>query len=465
MKRQYRTALLLLVLMASGCKKDFLEERQNKGLLVPTTLADFEALLDNTSLVMNLDPALGLASADDYYAVSSALVPLSETVRNVYSWKEGPDLYQGSTPIDWIRPYQQVFYCNVVLEGLEKFPEEQKATGGYRRILGMALFYRSWAFYQLAQIFAPVYGETSAKKELGLILRLSADINTFPQRTTLSESYNRIVSDVQEAEILLPLSQTVTTKPTRLACRAFLARVYLSMSDYTNALKYADLCLSENAKLLDYSLLSTTATRPMPRSVPSGNDEVIYHSGLVDNYGFPGNGFSNTLIRIDSSLYRSYHPNDLRKTLFFNALPGDQGYFKGSYTGAASIPLIFSGLANDEILLIRAECRARTGNAEGAMGDLNTLLLTRWKKGTFVPLAAPGPTEALQAVLRERRKELVSRGMRWTDLRRLNLDPTTATTLYRNINGNVYTLGPNDPRYILPFPDSETGEGIPQNPR
>jgi len=51
-------------------------------------------------------------------------------------------------------------------------------------------------------------------------------------------------------------------------------------------------------------------------------------------------------------------------------------------------------------------------------------------------------------------------------LRRLNLDIQRAITLKRNLNGVLYTLPPNDARYVLPVPDLVIQlSGIQQNPR
>jgi hypothetical protein len=74
--------------------------------------------------------------------------------------------------------------------------------------------------------------------------------------------------------------------------------------------------------------------------------------------------------------------------------------------------------------------------------------------------------DALRKVLLERRKELVFRAIRWTDLRRLNKDPRFATTLRRVVLGQEYLLPPNDNRYVYPIPTNEIeASGVPQNPR
>ena len=152
-----------------------------------------------------------------------------------------------------------------------------------------------------------------------------------------------------------------------------------------------------------------------------------------------------------------YAPGDLRKSIFFKA-SGSSGTFKGNYSG---IVAIFGGLATDELYLVRAECAARQGQTAAAMADLNTLLAKRWKTGTFVPLSAPDAATALAIILAERRKELVGRNLRWTDLRRLN-----NVSLVRTLNGTTYTLAPGSPRYTYPLPADEISlGGLQQNAR
>ncbi|HQT24902.1 RagB/SusD family nutrient uptake outer membrane protein, partial [Daejeonella sp.] len=122
--------------------------------------------------------------------------------------------------------------------------------------------------------------------------------------------------------------------------------------------------------------------------------------------------------------------------------------------------------SSNELYLIQAECYARKGNTVDAMKSLNTLLVKRFKTGTFIPLTAGSAEAALGIVLKERRKELVYRGMRWQDLRRLNLEPQFATDLKRVINGQTHILPANDSRYVFPIPNYIIdATGIAQNPR
>ena len=87
-----------------------------------------------------------------------------------------------------------------------------------------------------------------------------------------------------------------------------------------------------------------------------------------------------------------------------------------------------------------------------ALNDINTLLIKRWNKNSqYVPFVSNNQKEVLDKVLLERRKELIFRGLRWTDLRRLNKEGANIIQT-RSIDGQNYSLQPNDLRYVFPLP-------------
>lgn len=451
MKRMI-TLLFIPVLLIAGCTKNFLDVKPDQSLVVPTTLDDLQALLDNTNIHNINMPSLQEASSDDYYVTAasyqSVTVPMYQ---NAYIWKS--DIYAGSADVnDWNGRYQQIFYANNALEGLGKL-KDAATDPRYAAIKGTALFFRAFAFFQLAQLYCKPYDPACAKNDPGIPLRTSSDINKVTGRGTVEETYTQIIGDLKTAISLLPVAVPFKTRPSLTAAQGLLARVYLSMNDYTNALQYADAALNGYSTLIDYNTLSQTATLPFSRF----NNEVIFHSTMANT----SITLASRLI-VDTLLYRAYQVNDLRPKLYFKTSAG-VNTFKATYAGSTTF---FNGIATDELYLIRAECYARTGNTQQAMTDLNTLLTKRWKSGTFSALTAATAGDALKLILAERRKELIFRGLRWTDLRRLNLDPNYAITLRRNLSGQSYTLPPNDKRYVLPIPDLVIQlSGIFQNPR
>lgn len=441
-------SLFSALIMMTSCGKEYLDKKPDKSLLVPLKLSEFRALLDNSS-IMNREPSFGIIAADEYTISDNGLNALpTAPERNSYYW--AIDVYEGARVSDWNLPYQQVFYTNVVLDGLKSLEDKEGGTEEYRQVKGSALFFRAFSFYNLAQLFCRPYS-SSAAADPGIPLRLSADVNEPGNRATVEETYSRILLDLSEAEALLPNTAAYKSRPSKWAAYALKARVYLSMEDYVKALEYAGKALEVRNKLIDYNSLSTTAARPFPEPLPNGNDEVIFHMDPI-LYSF----LTSSLTVIAPALYDLYSENDLRKKLFFNRSSAGKVTLKSTYTG----------LTTDEMYLIKAECQARNGNIPAALETLNALLIKRYKTGTFAPLAASSEEGLLRLLIAERRKELFNRALRWTDLRRFNRDPRFAVTLMRTVNGKSYTLPPNDNRYVFPIPDDEIrASGAEQNPR
>jgi len=445
-------ALLLLPVFLQACHKNFLDAKPSTTLSVPTTLSDFQALLDNNA-VFNQVPTLGEASSDDYFFTYTAWQTLDIRQQNAFIWAQ--DIFEGQGgQLDWNAPYEQVFYANVVLDGLGAKPETDSVSE-WDALEGAALFARAFAFFNLSQVFAPAYGTMPDSTHLGIPLRLHSEIASVSTRSTLGQTYQQIINDLDSAEAFLPATvpayNAYRNRPVRVAAQALLARVYLSMRNYPLARKYADSALQFYDSLIDYNSLDTTA------SIPVGmlNNETIYQAGFLGSNQFlgsyycaiAGGFFSGT--RIDSSLISSYDPNDLRRVVYYHYKRNDSSYLKGSYSGTN---ICFGGLATDELYLIRAECAARAGDLGPAMTDVNKLLTNRWRSGSFPGYTVASAQEALDTVLLERRKELAFRGLRWTDLRRFNADGANIV-LTRNLGGfSGYTLEPGSDLYTLPIP-------------
>ncbi|SHG06994.1 RagB/SusD family nutrient uptake outer membrane protein [Pedobacter caeni] len=431
-----------LTIFFAGCEKDFLDKKPNKALLVPTTLNDFQALLDN-NIVFNVNPALNIIAGDEYTVTNNG-TGLNILQSNAYYWAD--DIYQAATVIaDWDTPYKQVFYANIILDGLEKL-DRNIDPARYDNIKGSALFVRSFAFYNLVQLFAQPYNMETATTIPAIPMPLSSDVNKRPGRGTLEQFYIQLASDLKTSAELLPLIASFKSRPSKWACFSLLARVYLTKQNYRNAFDYAEASLSINNNLIDYNSLDATASNPFPATLPNGNPEVSYNSENL-SYAF----VRSTVVKFSDDLTSAYEQGDLRKALYF--IPSN-GRFRG-----------YVGIANDEVFLVRAESACRLGKLDVAGEDLNFLLVRRYKTGTFVPVQGLSQTELLNKILLERKKELVARGIRWTDLRRLNQEPLTAVTLKRKRDQAEIVLLPNSPKYTFLLPNTELGNGIEQNPR
>jgi hypothetical protein len=130
-------------------------------------------------------------------------------------------------------------------------------------------------------------------------------------------------------------------------------------------------------KLLNYNSLDTSRPFQFANNMP----EILYQA----NFPILGNtlqGLTCGGCLVDTMLIASYAPDDLRRPLYyFEESPG-MYTLNGSYAG---LIFPFSGLATDELYLIRAECYARANQVTNALNDLDTLMSHRVVTGSFTP--------------------------------------------------------------------------------
>jgi tetratricopeptide (TPR) repeat protein len=439
---------ILSITLILGCE-EFLEEKPSKKIVVPNKTEDLHAILNNMSF-MNIGIPLGIVLADDMFTDDQGWLGFSlDWEREAYLWKKDLENQLGSVD-SWAAQYQTVFYANIVLEEHQKIIARNSAEQTeLNTVRGGALFFRANAFSELLQFFCEPYLSPADGTKEGIPLKLSADINNFEGLASQEAVYQRIISDLTEASELLPVTVNTLNIPSKTSAFALLARIFLIRGDYQKALENADKALALKSDLMDYSSLPLASSIPISQyeyPIPPFNEEVIWHSQMPSQ-SFIGSPNSY----IDTLLYQSYNDNDLRKYLFF--FGSGPVNFVGNYTGGF---LAFSGLATDELYLIKSECLAHLGNTQESLQVLNTLVSARFKENTFEPYVSQNQNEVLGMVLLERRKQLVFRGyLRWMDMRRFLADPLWEAPAPRSIMGNTYSLGMDPSAYKINIPKNE----------
>jgi tetratricopeptide (TPR) repeat protein len=438
-------------LFLGACAADFLDVKPDQQMVVPRSMKDLRALLDNT-MKMNISmPYFGETASDDQYLTYDRYISLTqEEARLAYIWQPSSH-YRNNESLEWNNRYEQIFYCNIVLDRIDDIHANTAVeTRERNEIKGTALFFRAFAYWQLAQLFCKPYVPQTAGQDLGLPLRLSSDINDATVRATVAQTWAQMIDDLRQSAVLLPASVAWKTRPTSTAAYALLARIYLAMGEYANAAEMAQQSLKADDSLIDYALLDPSRTYPIDKF----NDEVLFHSVMTGGLAVR----ENRLI-VDSTLFRSYNDRDYRKQVYFYFNDGVR--YKGSYNGERDF---FCGLTTSEMVITLAEAEARLGRLSAAMDAMRKLLSNRYMDGSYADRLVADGEKLLVFILEERRKELIFRGVRWTDLRRLNQDNRFAKTLVRILDGQEYVLEPNSSRYVFPIPQNVIDKtGIPQN--
>lgn len=434
--------IFFIVMGCLSCSDGFLDVKPSSDTVVPTTLNDFEQLMNYGNLVYAYPDMLDVL-ADDYYLEETYWLSRPTLIKNSYIWAD--DIFETieSDLANWERSYSQIFYANVVLEGLEKITVADGIKKQHSQVHGTALFLRAWALYNLAQLYAPAYNNATANKDAGVPIPLLSDVNEKVQRNSVEEVYARILNDLKDAAPLVQ-SEVDFGRPSKAAVYALWARVLLAMGSYEEALIIATNSINAHDGLVDLNTGSLDYKKTL-------------YMGLDPNGPFIHG--SNQNIQIADELFTSYSLNDLRKS-FFKINTGGKPYYISPYKlGTYS----FRGLASDEQYLIKAECEARIGDKDEAMSTLNYLL--KHVHSAYVDKEASSKEEALATILQERRKQLIFRGVRWSDLKRYNRDGANLT-LTRTLGEKTYMLPPNSPKWLFPIPVNEIkSSGIPQNLR
>lgn len=467
--KHYCIIILIFSLITACSKSEFLNVKPNQSLVIPNSLDDLQAILDHDLDMNGVPRGLGLVpqildiASDDYYVLDQGYRDrLDDLLRMYYRWDaqaNTADMVQ-----DWERPYLCVLNSNLVLDHLEEMKDKIDDVQRWNEIRGAALFYRAHAFYHLAQVYAYPYGDENYDK-YGIPLRLSSDISETIFRSSVSVTYKKIIDDLIESSELLPENELYKERPSKVTAYAMLARVFLAMRDYDQALLYSDRVLNIKNTLLDYNDLNPADPYPFNQSEIMDR-EVLFKSSPV-NYSGKTSPLAIVVARIDSVLYDTYEEEDLRKNIFF--ITGSvQGFrFKGSYFGANNL---FAGIALDEIYLIKAESLVKIGQTIECVKVLDNLRKNRYRKGTEsykVPQdIMKNEEELLKFVRLERRKQLIFRSLRWTDLRRFNLEGANIT-LQRQVDAQEYSLSSGDKRWAFLIPQQVMGFNptMLQNPR
>ncbi len=433
--RKYTSACLIAVsLLGVSCSR-FLDVKP-KGVIIASTINDFDAILNSASLVNNSSLVNPIVVTDDITNTTYNPQNQQSAPGNVYFWHP---LINATTsnPDIWIDYYNAIVNLNVITEGV------MGATNGTaarkKQLYAEALVGRAFCYYHLLTFFSPGYNKATAHKVYGVPFVTSTDISVAtPARPFLDDNLKLITDDLKKA---LPDLEAITPNNTRAgkpAAFALLSRYYLYMQDYVQAKQYADSVLADpHFYLLDYndylgSVLPNTAVSPEEVYVKYTNNETFrYSADLLQQYD------TATDLRIRLFAKRNT-TGDKRVLNYSNFL---------SYTPNR-------GITYAEVLLNKAECLARLGDADGAMDIVNSIRKLRFKPQNLQYLAASTPEEALTQVLGERRRELAMKGARWGDMKRLDQDGRMPTVNRIGADGVTVsaTLKPGSLQYTFQIP-------------
>ena len=449
MKNVTTILAICVVVMLTGCN-DYLDIKP-KGEKIPTTVSDYETLLNYES-VQKVSDTYPAYLTDDVFlpdvaegTATPGLNSVDQSIRNLYLFKK--EVFGDAQDDEfWFASYNRIYYYNTVIDNImnaDGSDEQQKLS-----IRAEALISRALEYLYLVNGYAKYYDVRTAESDPGVPLILDEDISKKNLvRASVKDVYAQIQSDLQTALPNLPMQAKGNAfRASKAAGYGVLAKMYLYMGNYAEALKAANEVLEINNSLLDlkkYAVVkaqSSIGRTNVPQDID--NPENIYIKFAPYVYGLSSKVFGS------DELISLFSEDDMRLQVYFTKnfrnIPTDK------YVWA---PYLRANLAvsSPEIYLIAAECEAREGSIERAIALINKLRDNRIKNNTDI--VATDRNDALQKVLEERRRELAMSGMvRYIDLKRLNQESQFAKTVTHVTGEGTFSLEPNSPLYVLPIP-------------
>lgn len=387
--------------------------------------------------------------------------------------------------------YAVIARCNYLLDNLEAVRRNTTSDDDLDKldmINGEALFARALCYSELIKLFCKPYdSKADAESELGVAISDHYNVSRTVKRSSLEESYQFVLSDLDKAAQLLKIDEDEVSKNdlydteyfNEYTVYALRARVALYMKDYDEAIKYSSKLIDDGYYVLSSATTAISASESYYQYMwtQDHGTEVIWKVGFTTtSYGGSlGTIFFNydyTTVRPDyvPALWalNLYASTDLRYTTFFKEYltgyshglqwPLLQKYWGNTTFQAAgllqkSMPKVFR---LSEQYLIRAEAYSQKQNPDlgKAAADINSLRAARYQNygGN---LSFGNAEDALKVIKEERVKELFMEGFRLQDLKRWHEGFERKPQSNTLTNGSSLKVEKDDVRFVWPIPQHE----------
>lgn len=481
MKRRYnsfrfnyaKTAALILplVILMSACGKDFLNYPSE------TSIPEDRAFETPDRIEAQVDGLYGSTKNGSLFGGRYLIYNdirseelrnrTSNTVTGFTTWlftNEPSDTYIASF---WSQAYLTINRVNKFLADFDDYPGvvSSEIEAGYR---AEAKFLRALNYYALVQLFAKPYQLDNGASR-GVPLRLQVETSSANNElapSTVGQIYEQILQDLNEAEAGLPASNgNNTSRAHKNTAIALKTRIYLAMGRYQDVITEANKIVSANAPFTSpnnvahalqsnvvsafrapYTSAENILSFPMSDTNSPGTQNQLgyyYNAGNIEyflNQAAPG-------IYSDQD---AWPLSDARRGL--TGAYSEAWHIITKWSGAAPYIDWVPVIRYAEVLLNLAEAEAEVGSTDRAIELLEAVRHRSDADYEFSGLDSR--EDIVQAILTERRIELLGEGFRVPDLQR-RLAPIVSV-------GAGATIPVSDDRYVfsIPAPEVLTNPGI-----
>lgn len=380
------------------------QQLSDSGAITDATSAN-AALLGAYSQVQNYYslnyPTLGFLPADNV-RFNGTLNQFLQTDQNSLT----PDnvIITGA----WTTIYQAINSANNVIETVPTLTDPVLTATEKNKITGEAYFIRALAYFDLGRGWGGVPLVTKPTRTI--------EDSKGIKRSTLDQTYDQVLSDLNKAEELLPEAAT-RNRAVKKTAQALRARLHLYREQWADAETDASTVIGNSSYALTtpYKSFSTA---------PFLTQESVFE--LTYSNADPNTIWNNWFPSALGGQYNFQPTTDFIAKL--NAEGGNRSSLLASVTTGTTTSIYGnlysrSGLRDDpayilriaELYLIRSEARAKQNKLDGTTGAIADLNAVRTRAGLSGTTALT-QSDVILAIENERRLEFAFEAHRWFDL-------------------------------------------------
>ncbi|MEO9964175.1 MAG: RagB/SusD family nutrient uptake outer membrane protein [Reichenbachiella sp.] len=424
--------------------------------------------------------------SDDFtYTVGTTLRPSHE---QLYVWSDPfDDPNEQDTPaFFWYQTYTAISHANEVLQIIDQLDVDDEDKERRDAIKSEAFLARAYGHFMLVNLFSEEYNLVNRGSGPGIPYIEVPETEFLVEyvRPSVSKVYEEIEDDLRLGLELLDDTYFANSGKyhfNRNAALAFASRFYLYKADFIRSLQYSNELLGSNPEAFVRDMTSV--------EFKSAESSITGFPQLYASPDLPSNlllmrkvslmqrtDFAFGVDRNDYSSLFGTHPFDEatderenpafvkgQNTLF--PVRYESLFERSSINSNVGTPYhIAQAFRGEEVLLNRVEANLYSNNLDEAIADLQVLAQRRYTgeditltmaslRTFFGADSDPDFSDQdiiLNYLLLERRKEFLSQGLRWFDIKRYGI----AVTHEGPGGGVIATLARDDKRKVLQIPTS-----------
>lgn len=500
--------VVLLCVFGASCEDKL--DITPKGQTVLNTVDDLETLLNQDYKIVGPGLDLGVICNESYSGLGENVYAALE---NPNSLKYAYLTYDASvdraalttTDERYTAIYKFINYMNVILSKLDDAEGDAERK---ERIAAEARIMRAYLHWLLVNIHAVQYDETTAETAGGIAYVTDTDVTKTKEKKTLADVYRLLLEDCSEANIKkLPDVAPNVTRAGKAWGYAVRAKVLMQMKNYNDALPCALESIKYNPSIEDRSVIPENGGKwDLPRTAGNNllyaaqnmigvfteilsretaqmfetGDYVRYHSILNmgggddeeeedygedyaenEEYGYDGSEDYNEDEGYDEDegagnegeeSYVDPWPLSAWSSMFGSMMGGVDGSLMwfGMEAWANT-----NGITSERMYYTAAECYIRTGSIGKGLELVDRVREKRIDADNYAPFEGTVSTEEDAMALLQKAKwiECIFSYENFFDCKRWNSEEKYKRTITRELPGiGTYTLEPDSPLWILPFP-------------